>query len=139
MSGLRTKTGAELAITRRLATFNADLKWRELWKSVELAGTGTVGERKALLVKFIPKDGEGQPQTNYYDAETFALLRSDTVQESAMGTVPSTSYFTDYRSVGGILMPFAMEIQNSMMTMKMTITEATFDVAIDDSKFAKPQ
>jgi hypothetical protein len=139
LSGMRSKTGVELATARRAATFNADLKWRELWKGVELVGAGKVGDRDAHVVKFIPKDGEGSPLTNYYDAETFLLLRSDSIQESPQGTIPVTSLFSDYRTVGGIKTPFAIEQQIPIMTMKMTVTEMTFDVPIEDAKFAKPQ
>jgi hypothetical protein len=139
MTGLRTKAASELAIARRSSVFNADLKWRELWKGVELVGRNKVGERDVHVVKFIPKDGEGSPQTNYYDAETFLLLRSDLVQESPMGTMPVTTLFSDYRPVGGIKTPFSIEYQTSLMNMTMTVTEANYDVAIEDSMFAKPQ
>jgi hypothetical protein len=139
MTGLRTKTASELAVARRSSVFNADLKWRELWKGVELVGRNKVGERDAYVVKFIPKDGEGSAQTNYYDAESFLLLRSDLVQESPMGTMPVTTLFSDYRPVGGIKTPFSIEYQTSLMTMTMTVTEVNYDVAIEDSMFVKPQ
>jgi hypothetical protein len=139
MNGLRTKTGVELATTRRTAVFNADLKWRELWKGVELVGREKVGGRDAYAVKFLPKEGEGNPQTNYYDAETFLLLRSDSIQEGPMGTVPVTSLFSDYRPVGGIQTPHVIEQQLPIMTVKLTVTEVAYDLPIEDARFAKPQ
>jgi hypothetical protein len=56
-----------------------------------------------------------------------------------MGNIPVTTLFSDYRAVGGIQTPFVIEQQSSLATMKMNVTEATYDVAIDDAKFVKPQ
>ena len=47
--------------------------------------------------------------------------------------------FSDYRDVGGVKIPFVTEQQMPTASLRLTFTEAAFDVKIDDAKFAKPQ
>jgi hypothetical protein len=138
-SGTRELSGVEAALIRRQAEFNSDLKWRNLWKSVELVDVPTpAGGRPAYVVKMTPKDGEGHPVTNFYDAETFLLVRSETVIETPQATTPSVTTLGDYRTVGGVKIPFKTEQELSNVLLRITFTEAAFDVKIDEAKFAKP-
>jgi hypothetical protein len=137
VSGMRELSGVELAQFKRGATFAAEARWRELWKSAELTGTQKVGDREAYVVKLTP--AEGNPTTNYYDAATFLLLRSDTTQEGPMGTFPTTTSFSDYREVSGVKLPFGMEQQAATVTLRFNFTEATYGTPIDDATFEKPQ
>ena len=139
LSGVRELTGVELAQFKRASTFNSDIRWRELWKSAELVGVEKVGDRDAYAVRLTPKEGEGNPVTNYYDTKTFLLLRSDSVQESPLGTLPVTSLMSDYRTVGGVKMPFLLEQKLPTMTIRISFSEAVFDVPIEDARFEKPQ
>ena len=138
-TGSRELTGIEAVQIRRQAQFNADLKWRELWKSVELVDApAPVGGRPVYVVKLTPKDGEGHPVTNFYDAETFLLVRTETVIETPQATTPSVTTLSDYRTVGGVKMPFRTEQELANVLLRIIFTEVTFDVKIDDAKFAKP-
>jgi zinc protease len=139
LSGSRELSGVELAQLKRAATFGAESQWRKLYKSAELTGTEQVGGRNTYVVKLTPAEGEGSPVLNYYDAETFLLLRSDSVQESPMGTIPVTTITSDYREIGGVKMPFVMEQQLATMTIRTTFAEMTFDVPLEDAKFDKPK
>jgi len=139
LNGTRELSGTELATIKRQAAFNADVNWRELWKSAELVGTQNVGDRPANVVKLTPKDGEGNPQTNFYDAETGLLVRTETVVDTPAATLPVVVLFSDYRPVGGIKIPFVSEQQLPTVTLKAVSTEVTFDTKIDEAVFAKPQ
>jgi outer membrane lipoprotein-sorting protein len=138
LSGIRELSGAELALLKRQATFNADAKWREIWKAVELVGTKEVEARPAYVVKLTPHDGAGNPMTNYYDVESGLLVRSETVVDTDAATVPVTVLLSDYRSVDGVKMPFVSEQQLPNVTLRVTVTDAQFDAKIDDAVFAKP-
>jgi hypothetical protein len=138
LAGVRELSGVELALLRRQATFGADADWRRVWKSVELVGTQPLGDRTAYVVKLTPKDGEGHPVTNFYDAETFLLVRSETLFESESVTAPVVVLLSDYRDVGGVKLAFASEQQLPSFNLRVTATEATFDAKVDDAKFAKP-
>jgi hypothetical protein len=140
-NGVRELTGVEGSMLRRQAQFNAELKWRDLWKSIEVvdAPAPAAGGRPVVALKLTPPDGEGHPVTNYYDAETFLLVRSETVVETSQATTPVVTTLSDYREVGGIKVPFVTEQQMPTASLRVTFTEAAFDVKIDDAKFAKPQ
>jgi hypothetical protein len=138
MQGTRVLTGVEAAVQRRTAVFGADARWRDLWQGAELAGSELVKGVDTYAVKMLPKPGEGQPVTTYFDKATFLPVRSDMVQEGPQGTIPVQSYLSDYRAVGGLKVPFTIEQQLAAVTMKVTFTDVQFDVPIDDAKFVKP-
>lgn len=134
--GTRELDDVELANLKREATFNADLKWRELYEKVELMGTEKVGEQQAYVIRLTPR--VGKPITRYYDTQTFLLLRSDSVQEGPQGTIPVETYFSDYRQVDGVKVPFQVTQKTSIGDGVVKLTEVKNNVEIDDAKFAKP-
>ena len=138
LKGTQQLSGAELALLKREATFN-DVEWRKTWKSVELTGTQDVGGRPAYVVKLTPNPGEGGPVTNYYDAETFLVVRSEMVLETAEVTAPVVSNFSDFRTVDGVKMAFVTEQKLPTASLRTKFTEVTFDVPVDDAKFSMPK
>jgi len=134
--GLRELEGVEQANFKRRAVFNADLKWRELFEKVELVGTDKVGDRETIVVRLTPS--VGQPITRYYDAQTFLLLREDSVYEGPQGTIPGEEYPSEYREVDGVKIPFQSRAKLPMGEVMVKFAEAKTNVEIDDAKFAKP-
>ncbi len=136
MQGLHELQGEEAARLRREATFNPELRWRELYKKLEVAGKEKVGERDAYVVRMTPT--EGKPLTRYYDTQTFLLLRQDLVQETTQGEIQVKAFFSDYRDVDGVKAPFLIEQQLPMGKVVLKMTEVRNNIEIDDAKFAKP-
>ncbi|MEK7404137.1 MAG: hypothetical protein AAB225_03430 [Acidobacteriota bacterium] len=134
--GLRVLEGVELAQAKREASFNAELKWREIYKKVELKGKEKVNNREAYVVELTPDSG--RPLTRYYDVESFLLLRQDSVQETPQGPVSVQALMSDYRDVGGIKVPFRVEQRAAEQTVIIIVTEVQNNVEIDDARFAKP-
>jgi len=134
--GTRELQGVELAILKREATFNAELKWRELYEKVELVGREKVGEQEAYVVRLTAS--QGKPVTCYYDTQTFLLLRQDEVVEGEMGTITGETYYSDYREVDGVKVPFHLKQKAPFGEEVITITEVKNNVEISDAKFAKP-
>ncbi len=139
LTGTRELDGVELALLQRQATFNADVKWREVWKSVELLGTQQSDNRPVYAVKLTPKEGQGNPVTNFYDTETFLIVKSETVVATEAATVPVTVMLSDYRPIAGVKVPFKTVQQLPTVTLQITLTEVTFDTKVDDAKFAAPK
>ena len=137
-NGTRQLSGAELGVLRRGARLDSEVNWREHWKSAELAGPKQIGGRDAYAVKLTPKEGEGTPVTNYYDAETFLLVRSELVQETPQGTMPVAIVPSDYRAVDGVMIPFAIDQEVAMMKVLVRFDEAKINAGVDDAMFAKP-
>jgi hypothetical protein len=135
-SGLRTLDGIELANQRREATFNGPLHWKELYKSAEVIGIKKVEDRNTYAVRLIP--AEGKPITQYYDAQTFLLVRQDQVQEGPSGTIPVEVTMSDYRIVNGLKQPFMMRQKMGPATLVFKATEIKPNVSVDPSLFTKP-
>ncbi|MBI3951065.1 MAG: DUF620 domain-containing protein [Acidobacteria bacterium] len=134
--GIRELEGVELANFKRRATFNADLKWRELYEKVELVGTEKVEDRDTYVIRLTPS--VGKPITRSYDAQTFLLLREASVYEGAQGTMPGEEYPSDYRDVNGVKVAFQSRAKLPVGEVLVKLTEVKTNVEIDDAKFAKP-
>ena len=136
-SGVRTLEGEELAqIVNELTLTNDPAGWKKVYTKIELLLPGKVGKARALRVKLTPK--KGAVQTLFFDPQTGLLLRRDAVIVTAQGSMPSESYFTDYRSVEGVKMAFKTRVVAGPAEQVMLITGVKNNVAVADSVFAKP-
>ena len=136
MSGLVVLDGEGAAVARRQATFNSELKWRELYPKVALKGKQKVGERDSYVVEMTPDDG--QPVLQYFDVETFHLVRADVHQNTMQGLSLVTTTFADYKDFEGRKMPTTMKQNIPEGEVIIKIGEVKSNVEIDDAKFAKP-
>lgn len=69
-------------------------------------------------------------ETYYFDADTFLLLRVQTVEGSVV--------YSDYRDVQGIKLPFTVTTENKIVKLVTTLREVEIDAPIDDARFAEP-
>jgi outer membrane lipoprotein-sorting protein len=130
-------TGDQLEETRRDSTFNAELKWKELYPTAEVKGKEKVGERDTYVIELTPKDGKVVKR--FYDTQTFLLVRAIMNRTTPQGPVDITADFSDYREVGGgVKAPFSLKQSMAMGDIVMTFTEMKNNVEIDDAKFSKP-
>lgn len=136
-SGLRTLEGPELVNVKRASQFDTTLNFRGQYKKAEVLGRRKENGRDAIVLRLTPL--VGQPVVGYYDARTFLLLRTDMVVESPQGTIPMQVYFSDYRPVAGIKMPFVTrQRMGGIIEIVLRITEIQTNVPLDDALFAKP-
>jgi outer membrane lipoprotein-sorting protein len=136
-SGLREKTGRELAQTKLDNDFYRDLRLKELYAKLEVKGKEKVNGRDAVVVVGIP--AEGSPDTMYFDAETWLLIRSDIERENPMGKVQVQVFVSDYREVDGLKTPFSVrQVGGPVGEVLIKLTEIKHNVPIDDAKFNKP-
>ncbi len=136
VQGLRRLEGAEAARVRREADFHSPLRWRELYKRVELKGKQMLAGRAVYVLRLSPR--EGKPVTHYYDAETFLLVRQDIVQETPQGSMTVQAVLSDYRDVGGVKAPHRIEQQSPMGRIVIQFERIENNVAIEDALFAMP-
>lgn len=137
LSGLRDMDAREIALVER-SVFSSDVRWREVWKTVEFVGTETVDGRSVNVVRLTPARDAGSATTNFYDAETGLLVRTEMVLETTAATMPVTTTLSDYRKVGDVLIAMRMEQKLPTATLVTQFTEVKFDQKIDDAVFAKP-
>lgn len=136
MTGARIVEGNEAAHLRRASTFNADLKWKELYEKVELVGEADIDGRPAWELAF--HTPEGSVETTWYDKETKLPLASEATIDSQMGKVEVKSKMSDWREVEGIKWPFVTEQNMVNMTMVLTMDELDYDAELPENAFAPP-
>jgi hypothetical protein len=131
MGGARLLEGPELASAVRNATFNAELKWKELYKTVECAAAETINGKKTYKLVFTPH--EGAESSQFYDAETHLLVKARHVIQIQMGDVPVETDFSDYRDVDGIKLPYKtiQTIPNAKLEIVFSEVKHNVDLAAD--------
>jgi outer membrane lipoprotein-sorting protein len=83
------------------------------------------------------KDGK-PPLRFFFDNESGLLLRTVRYAETPLGRNPTQVDYTDYRTDGGVKLPFQWTVARPGGRFTIQISEMQQNVAIDDSKFTKP-
>lgn len=135
-SGLREKTGAELAATKLDADFYKPLRLKQLYPKIVLKGKEKVGDKDAYVLTATP--AEGAAETWYFDATSGLLVRMDLERESPQGKMAVQVFQEDYKEVDGIKIPHTVRQVTSAFTITIKLDEVKHNVAIDDTKFNKP-
>jgi len=135
-TGFRVMEGEEREDALRECLFNEELKWRELYPKVELAGKEKVGEREAYKVVMTP--ASGKPVTRYYDAENFLLVGQATKRATPEGIVEERVEFFDYRELDGVKAPFGVKELAPGQEVIIKLAELKNSVEIEDARFARP-
>lgn len=105
---------------------------------VELLGKEKVEGTDAYKLKVSLKNGD--VQTVYLDADSFLEIKEET-RRSVRGTEQVVeSSIGDYKEVGGIIFPFAMEsgVKGSAEKQRLTITKVELNVPVEESIFKMP-
>lgn len=75
----------------------------------------------------------------WLDAESFLPLKQNSKVKFEQQEIESQMYFSDYRTVNGLVVPFALETrQGDQVMMNMVFDNVEFGVAIDPAVFAMP-
>jgi hypothetical protein len=135
-SGLREKTGLELAETKRDEDFYRDVKLKELYQKLEVKGVETIGGREAYLVLATPS--EGSPDKLYFDKENGLMVRSDIERESPMGRSPVQVFMENYKDVDGVKVAHTIRQIAAFGEFIIKVTEIKHNVPVDEKKFNKP-
>jgi len=134
-SGMRIKSGVELAEARRNATFPRELKMASLYAKMTVRGREAIGGRDAIVVEAVP--AEGQPTRMFFDAESGLLVRQILTRESAQGPLEVDVTFSDFRAIDGVKRPFSIRQVTANFTATLQLTEVKHNAAIDDSVFGR--
>jgi hypothetical protein len=135
-TGFRVLEGGEREEAVRDCVFQGDLKWRELYPKVQLAGKEKLGEREVYKVEMTP--ASGNPLTRYYDAETFLVVSLAMKRVRSQETLDMRVELSDYREVDGVKGPFLIKQITAAQEVVIKLAEIKNNVAIEDTRFAKP-
>jgi len=76
----------------------------------------------------------------YFDATTGLLVRRQiTTQTPLNGRLTETFDYSDYKAVGGVMMPFTIKRNNWNTLDTLTVTDIKVNPALDDARFSKPK
>jgi outer membrane lipoprotein-sorting protein len=105
---------------------------------VELLGKEKIEGTDAYKLKVSLKNGD--VQTIYMDADSFLEIKEETKRTVRGSEQVMESSIGDYKEVGGIIFPFAVEngAKGSSEKQKLTITKVELNVPADDSIFKMP-
>jgi len=136
MSGVRDKSGTELADTLRGSTFNSELKLKTLYKTVVVSGKEVVDGKDAYVVVCTP--AEGAPNKLYFDATSGLMVKQSSTRDTPQGPMDIDVLVSDYRAVAGVKLPFTVRQVTSMFSVVVKLSDVKANVALDDAIFKRP-
>jgi outer membrane lipoprotein-sorting protein len=136
MQGARVKDGAEKAESLLKAKFNADVKWRDLYKTVETVGMETVEGKECYKVVATPNTGN--QNTRWYAKDSNLLVKMSSVTATPQGDIQADTTVSDYRKEGDVLMPHKMKITAGPMEFSMTVDSVQINPEIPKNTFEVP-
>ena len=135
-SGMREKSGAELAATKLDADFYKPIKLKQLYPKITMKGKGKVGDNDAYMLEATP--AEGAAETWYFDATTGLLSRMDLERDTPQGKMSIQVFQEDYKAVDGVKIAHTMRQITPAFTIIIKLEEVKHNVPVDDAKFNKP-
>jgi hypothetical protein len=129
-------SGGDVARVRRVAMRYHPVKERPA--NLRVVGVERVGDRDALVAT-----ARLDPLTTwtlYFDAVTGLLRRETTTTETMLLPLQEQVDYDDYRDVGGIKLPFQVQISDGAPygTITRTFLQIRRNVAVDDALFRPP-
>ncbi len=134
---VRDGEGIQLEQEKRAADLLRVLDVRNHFTQLRLISVGSVGDHRAYILMGIPKEG-GARERLFFDADTGLLLRYQYAVTTALGNYPSETDYSDYKSVGGLNLPFTVREAEPMESHTVHYTDIQLNVKVDDSIFQKP-
>jgi hypothetical protein len=137
INGLRVLEGAEAEQSRIESVWNPELRVNELFARVEAKNQPGPDGKMLECVVVTPKIAP--PSTRCYDPITHLQVSEAGVRPTPQGDTPFSSTVSDWRNVGGLKMPFALETQAGPITFTAKVQSVVYDDAMDDKQFEPPQ
>jgi hypothetical protein len=137
LQGDRPITGNQLDNMKNGAFPHPFLSYKAQGTTVTLAGKEKAGDRDAYVLVFVPT--AGSPVRTYIDAETYlpVMTRVKTTLPQ-VGELEQTSHTTDYRDVGGVKVPYKIEVSSAVQSFTILVSKVENNVPVDDKIFVKP-
>ncbi len=124
---------------KQMADMEGDLyNWEEKGYIVELVGEEEMEGTPVYKIKLEKEDGD---VFHYYlDADNYVVLKTDAKVMVQGAEVESSSYFSNFKPVEGMIVPFSIENRvNDQVQLQITIDEYQINTDIEDTMFSKPE
>lgn len=134
--GVFDMRGETLAQARREAAFYGDVKLKEQFKLMSVAGIERIDGREFYVVRGTRADD--QIEKLFFDVTTGLLARRSWEVPTYFGALQNANDYDEYRKVGSVRLPFAIRKARSGQIFRQRITDIKLNVPIDDARFKKP-
>lgn len=128
MQGPRIMTGSEASSMSDGADFRAMTRPADLFTSSVLVGEVEIDGEKCVRLKHTWKSG--RETTDCYSVASGLIIETLAKQSSPQGELETSQRLSDYRSVGGVMMPFKAVV--SVMGMQQIVTTLSVSVSEQD-------
>ena len=134
-----TYTGKRLADIKAAADFYDVLDWRKNYPTITFKRIDKVNGEDVYVIE--RRNEKGTPITDYISTKSFFVLRRDSIiaNETSGLELPNTEWFSDYRNVDGVMVPFK-QVSNNIANgdIVLHVIDVKFNVEIPDNVFRKP-
>lgn len=134
-----TYTGKRLEDIKAGADFYHVLNWKKNYQKITFKRLGKVNDEEVYVIE--RRNEKGTPITDYISTKSFLVLRRDSViaSDTAGIELPQTEWFSDYRNVDGVMVPFK-QVSNNIANGDIVtrVVDIKFNAEIPDSVFRKP-
>jgi photosynthetic reaction center cytochrome c subunit len=135
--GMRELHGGEATAVKHSADFTRDFDLSKNFTQMKVTGTEEIGDRNSYVIRAKPADSAGSVKL-YVDAESGLLLRMVEFEDTPLGDIPTQTDFSDYRTVNGVQVPFAVRVARPGNVTTTHYAEIQFNTTIPADKFTKP-
>jgi len=132
----RSMSPSELEASSFDATFDLPVELKKMFTQTRVRPSEKIGGHDAVQVIGMR---EGKPPVRlFFDKDSGLLLRSIRYVETPLGRNPTQIDYADYRSEGGVKVPFQWTVARPRGRFTINVTEVQQNVPVDDKKFEKP-
>ena len=118
------------------AIFDLPLDAPRIFSDMHAGEPEKLGDRTMFVVW---GRGQGVPLTKFlFDEQTGLLMRMERYNDVGLGLMPVRVDYSDYRDADGIKVPFRWTLSRPAGRFSIQIDTVMQNVAIEDSKFARP-
>tara|TARA_R110000737_G_scaffold182215_1_gene205599 strand:+ start:63798 stop:65882 length:2085 start_codon:yes stop_codon:yes gene_type:complete len=134
MQGGKQELGAEeIAAKAKSIGLFPEMNFKKTGMTYEIKGIEVVDGKD--MYKLAYNDGESD-HVDFYDKSTFMKMKSVTTSKEGEETQTAEISYSDYREVGGVMMPYSMSLTAGPMTFDGKISSLTINekVSLDSYK-----
>lgn len=126
MTGPRLLSGRELEFIAETAQFDGAVHWRDRFLEPKVAGTAQLDGQTVWKVE--ARDRRGGPITTYHRVSDGLVVGLDHLTVTSGGDVPSQGRFSDFRTVGGVVVAHQVVEIMGPMRLETRLEKVEYDV-----------
>ncbi len=136
INGPRILDGVEKEQLRRSSHLQPLLWFDKDYVFASMSGTEKIGDMDCNVYKL--KTTMDSEETYWIDAKTNFIIQVALTVESIMGKIPMRIHMGDYKQLEGIWYPHALEIQQGIQKIQMSIENLEYDVEPESAEKTVP-